>query len=255
MSLNTSVGAGTRVNLATGGVITQMSVQKGGEFDSVPSFTHNSFQQPGSSVGSGWTASYEKAILTGGGGTVSVRSGAGTIRPYSAQNGSGYFLPSPGAVNSLRTLLDGTYVETHGKGLYWKVDPQDISGGSAVSHFFGGAEWEGACELGDTAQDVWEWLSGRRGDWLEDTAYAYVVADFSDLLDTWTEAECRRIVSKFADGSVNLSDIFGGARPDSNRKGFTPDAFRKRCQRRMEWLFEEPVPPRFPQVPDWAPLF
>ncbi len=115
----------------------------------------------------------------------------------------------------------------HGEGLVWRIDRN--GDGSAVSHFFGGAEWKGIASVETQHKIFGKLSSGQQGDWQEDTAFAYVGADFSDLLDTWTEAECRRIVAHFADGRVNLSDLFGGVHltlvdPTSLRKGIVTDA-------------------------------
>ena len=128
----------------------------------------------------------------------------------------------------------------HGAGLTWGVH----GGGdmSSVTHFFAGAAWEGFIEAGDFVQDIFElthldvWPAnwGLQGDWMEDTAYAYVGADFSDLFDRWSEAECRAIVKKFAWGEVKLSDILGPAVP--SKPGLMIGSFRGRARKRMKDL-------------------
>ncbi len=80
-----------------------------------------------------------------------------------------------------------------------------------ASHFFAGAEFEGAFEMGDTAQLVHEAIqlvtSSQGSDFGSDTAYAFMGADTSDLLDTFFETSCREIVKKFLSGEVKMSDL------------------------------------------------
>jgi RHS repeat-associated protein len=83
-----------------------------------------------------------------------------------------------------------------------------------AGHFFLGAAFEGAYELGDTAQNIYE--TPRSTDGYQDDAYAYSGSHLSDLLDT-SEEDCRRIIKMFANGSVTLSGLLGGSQPGNDR--------------------------------------
>ena len=63
--------------------------------------------------------------------------------------------------------------------------------------------------MGDTAQDIFEIIGEQTGDWLQDTAYAYAGADFSDYFDTWTESTCRDRIKKFILGEKTLTGLLG----------------------------------------------
>ena len=103
--------------------------------------------------------------------------------------------------------------------------------GSALTHFFAGAAYEGAFELGDTAQDIFEIIGGQGGDWLQDTAYAYAGADFSDYFDTWTESTCRDRIKKFISGEKTLTGLLGPTIPANTEQGVRD--FRARFRRNL----------------------
>jgi len=91
--------------------------------------------------------------------------------------------------------------------------------GAWPGHFFLGAAWEGAIELGDTVQNVLESTITSSDDNYQDDACAYAGSHLSDLFDTWSEGECRRIVNMFASGSVSLSELLGNSAPANTRAG------------------------------------
>ena len=103
--------------------------------------------------------------------------------------------------------------------------------GSALTHFFAGASFEGAYELGDTAQDIFEIIGNQAGDWLKDTAYAYAGADFSDYFDTWTESTCRDRIKKFISGEETLTGLLGPTIPANTEQGVRD--FRNQFRRNL----------------------
>ena len=103
--------------------------------------------------------------------------------------------------------------------------------GSALTHFFAGASFEGAFELGDTAQDIFEIIGGQAGDWHQDTAYAYAGADFSDYFDTWTESTCRDRIKKFISGEKTLTGLLGPTIPANTEQGVRD--FRNQFRRNL----------------------
>jgi len=84
----------------------------------------------------------------------------------------------------------------------------------------------------------WTFNIGRKGDWAVDTAYAYVGADFSDLLDTWSEKSARRILEAFAAGKIQLSDLLGPKLFQVSSENPWDDIyqFREAARKRMERL-------------------
>jgi len=116
----------------------------------------------------------------------------------------------------------------HGQGINAGVHTGD---GSSVTHFFAGAEYEGAFELGERAQDIFEIIGRRGGDWLSDTAYAYTGADFSDYFDTFTEKECRKRVKEFTTGNKTITGLWGPTPPSNTKKGLA--IFRRAFRTRL----------------------
>ena len=112
-------------------------------------------------------------------------------------------------------ISDPTLPTDHGATLTFGGHTGD---GSAVSHFFGGAAWEGFAEGGRPAQLAFESLTLFGSDAWSDTGYAFAGAQFSDLLDT-SDARARGILEKFAAGKVKLSSLLGPSVPPNTISG------------------------------------
>ncbi|RLS54829.1 MAG: hypothetical protein DWH91_10850, partial [Planctomycetota bacterium] len=158
----TAVGPGGRVNPATGGLVTQLASQKGGSFDPIPSFAHNSTSQSASSVGKGWTGGLEKS-LSASGGTVTLKSGSGTQRTYTSKDANGVFQPPPGAANSLKQDIDGTFVETQPNGFQSRYDS---SGRLTSMQSVAGSIWTIGYDVAGRVESVVDPVAGR-------TSYVY----------------------------------------------------------------------------------